>query len=471
MAVCLLSACGDDTSSEQSSLSVNESSLEFPQEGGSLKLTIVSNSNWSISNLPYWISSSTVSGIGNSTVTLKAEANENIDDRSGSITVFTNDGNNKKIVTVSQSGTHVSPLQVDNIAEKVFSGKQMPFYEDSIVITSNTRWIIEGPSWLSATFKNKNLELDGNTTREGAGVIYLVASETYTGQKARQGNITIKTIMGEKGVEIPVTQLGKDDIFQENKIVLTDCIVPELKFGAEVTAFRWAATMYALAPSDLTYDNIQNQWIYSPAPVDDHGVMWINADYPNTDYTFYYIGIDDNNYFAPLDYISKHVAHTASDVNQPKATISNVYYQDGTWHWDVKMDAQAVGYFAASFYKSELDEIGLIADFSKPYCAWAMAFFPICAFVKESTYFWLKTTDDIVICAWAVDKDYKLSNVMDFYVTSSTKTSTRTASEQGVKSIMNNGMQVLKNLRQVPVCKDVKHRGSAIGQKLERAKK
>lgn len=90
------------------SISVNPTSWSVAANGGTKSISITSNTNWTISNKPSWITASTTSGNGNGTVTLTASSNTG-SARNGSI-VFTA-GTASATVTVSQNA-HVAEPEV-----------------------------------------------------------------------------------------------------------------------------------------------------------------------------------------------------------------------------------------------------------------------------------------------------------------------------------------------------------------------
>lgn len=403
-------ACSDN-SKEDSYLNIETATLTFAVEGESKELIITSNSDWSITGLPTWLKASAVSGIGNSAITLTAEANDAIDDRNSSFNVYTNDGAVSREIAVKQEGTHVSPLQIDDVSKKIFSGKSSTNVEDSIVVTSNTRWTIEGPTWLRASFRGQELPMNGETIREGSGVIYLSSNETYTSEEAREATITIKTLTAIQGVDIPVRQLGKDDIQYTNPIILSDGFLFRLKFGSNVSAFRWMVYEEDLPPSELTYDNIMSYWVHYNAS--DDFVLYVGNASPNTPYYLYFIGIKENNYFTTLDHVNKQIIMTASDVNQPMANITDVTYANGEWQWNMAMNSYAKGFYFQAFYKSYYE--GMNLTLMKAYFAYLMMYTKPLYFQKSASQT-LPTTDDLIICTWAVGTDGERSTTIDMHV-------------------------------------------------------
>lgn len=87
---------------------------EFEKEGGTHQLTITSNTNWTISNKPNWISLSKTSGTKTMTIDVTASSNTG-STRDGYISIIS--GNVKKSVYVRQKGKG-KPEEGDNTTPK-----------------------------------------------------------------------------------------------------------------------------------------------------------------------------------------------------------------------------------------------------------------------------------------------------------------------------------------------------------------
>lgn len=91
-------------------LEVTNDDYWFPQSGGTLTLTVKSNSEWEIKNLPNWITTSTKYGKGNQTVTMQIKANTDVT-RYG--TFYFKSGEVESYVWFSQDGLP-TPSEDDN---------------------------------------------------------------------------------------------------------------------------------------------------------------------------------------------------------------------------------------------------------------------------------------------------------------------------------------------------------------------
>lgn len=88
--------------SPSTNLAVNPTSFYFPSSGNAQSLAITSNLNWTITNLPAWLSVNVASGTGNQIVTLTATANASISSQVANITV--SDGTLFLSVPITQAG-------------------------------------------------------------------------------------------------------------------------------------------------------------------------------------------------------------------------------------------------------------------------------------------------------------------------------------------------------------------------------
>lgn len=85
-------------------LAVDQSSLSFAIEGGSLVVSVFSNASWSAETSNSWMTIASASGYENGSFTVTADENDTGEDRFGSITVraFTTDASTALTISVSQ---------------------------------------------------------------------------------------------------------------------------------------------------------------------------------------------------------------------------------------------------------------------------------------------------------------------------------------------------------------------------------
>lgn len=130
------------------------------ENGGTRSISITSNTNWTISNKPSWITTSTTSGNGNGTVTLTASSNTG-SARNGSI-VFTA-GTASATVTVSQKA-YVPDTPEPEVLPMYYG--YIP-YDSSI---ASSTWVSEGFNLIAEDWIINGVT-NGNITKADAGAM------------------------------------------------------------------------------------------------------------------------------------------------------------------------------------------------------------------------------------------------------------------------------------------------------------
>ena len=69
------------------SVDIDKADLIFPASGGDISFNITSNTNWTLSDYPSWLTLSKTSGKGNQEIKATASENPNVTERTGSITL------------------------------------------------------------------------------------------------------------------------------------------------------------------------------------------------------------------------------------------------------------------------------------------------------------------------------------------------------------------------------------------------
>ena len=92
---------------ETKTLSASPNELSFEATGPTKSITISSNTSWSIS-CPEWCSLSAMSGLGNATISITAQANPNKEQRTGNI-VITGDGVSSVTIPLTQKPKEDDP--------------------------------------------------------------------------------------------------------------------------------------------------------------------------------------------------------------------------------------------------------------------------------------------------------------------------------------------------------------------------
>ena len=138
-----LSSCKNDE--EESTLSLNTSSLVFTALGGEDSFTVNSNTSWQINGAKSWCYVSITNGKGVQKVNVEVEKNTTKEERSCRLIVSTSDGLNQTL-TIKQDAAEttlaVSPADI------TFSGESGA--KDEITITTNGHWTITNiPDWIN----------------------------------------------------------------------------------------------------------------------------------------------------------------------------------------------------------------------------------------------------------------------------------------------------------------------------------
>lgn len=99
-------SCKDDEADE---VAVSQPSVNFSDNGGSQTIQVLSNTKWTVSGAPYWLTVAPSQGSGNGMMTLSATANT--DKQARNCTLYVQAGDAYTMVTVNQSGV-VAPTQI-----------------------------------------------------------------------------------------------------------------------------------------------------------------------------------------------------------------------------------------------------------------------------------------------------------------------------------------------------------------------
>ena len=171
-------------------LETEQLSLSFMAAGDSLNLSVLSNTNWTISSVPSWITVSPNQGEGDETVKVTASENPFTASRSGVIHLTQTGLTVDVAVTVSQAGkTFEVNTTVLNFEDKSSS-------QDITIRTDGTWTASSADSWITLS----------PTTASGNSTLSVTVSEN-TSDDERSGQVEI--VMADKSATINVVQQGK----------------------------------------------------------------------------------------------------------------------------------------------------------------------------------------------------------------------------------------------------------------------
>lgn len=243
-------ACGGGDDEVETTLSVSSSSLSADAGQESVTFQVTSNTSWSISGYPSWISVSPSSGqAGTISVNVNVVANSSTDSRNCTLYVTTTDGKKSSYVQIQQAGKNAS-LSVD---PTVTVGSEKGATK-SFKIECNTSWTLSGvPDWLNAT----PLTGDGNST---VTLSTLSANET-----AEERTATLKVTAGGQTASVKVTQsAGVENVkvIPTNMVSLYNKICFELEPVGNVHKFRYkiytTSELNRMSDKDII-DDLENQ--------------------------------------------------------------------------------------------------------------------------------------------------------------------------------------------------------------------
>lgn len=117
---------------------------EMEAQGGSVEVELKSNGEWTINSTEEWLSVSPMSGSGDATLRLTADANTERESRSAQITAVTKD--NSATLTLTQK----APQYYLTVTPKTFQcGSEGGVF--SVEVSSNVEWTVSLPQWITCS--------------------------------------------------------------------------------------------------------------------------------------------------------------------------------------------------------------------------------------------------------------------------------------------------------------------------------
>lgn len=164
--------------------------ITFPASGGKSSFNVTSNTNWTITNCPTWISLSKSNGKGNANIEIIAQDNPNTAERYGEMFLQINGKDEKTAITIKQYGKSFSLTP----SSLTFSDKSD---SQTVTIETDGSWNAStSSSWISLSPVSDS----GNAT------LTVSVSENTTNTER---NGTIQVTMSDKSLYISVNQKGK----------------------------------------------------------------------------------------------------------------------------------------------------------------------------------------------------------------------------------------------------------------------
>lgn len=171
-------------------IEVKPTLLSFSADAESKQLDISSNTDWSVTSLPEWLTASPQSGKNSQTITLKSQVNTSASSRSGKIKIEKQGLTLSAVVDVLQEGMNLS-VDNNNLQFGANASTQ------SIVINTLAGWTAScSEGWITLS----------QTSGTGKSTLSISVEEN-NGDNTRTGNVSI--LAGELSQTITVTQQGK----------------------------------------------------------------------------------------------------------------------------------------------------------------------------------------------------------------------------------------------------------------------
>lgn len=207
-------------------VSTNKLTIEAP-ENSTNTFNISSAKNWSVSDIPDWLTLSSSSGSGNLPITLTAQANGWVEKRNAVLTVF-GEGSNSQVITVVQNGADpVLSVSSNSLTIDATEGST-----GSFDISSNMDWTATcNDYWLRFNQSNGS----GNFT-------LVMTANTNPTVQTRTDTIKISG-MGVAAQKIIVTQkAGAASISVYPNNITIDATANSLKWLTIDSNIEWTAT-------------------------------------------------------------------------------------------------------------------------------------------------------------------------------------------------------------------------------------
>ena len=183
-------------------IETEESELSFNAAGGSQNLSVLSNTNWSVSSTPSWITVSPSQGEGDGSVKVTASDNPYTANRSGVIHLTQTGLSIDVAVSVSQAG------KTFNVNTTVLNFEDKQSMQTINIQTDGTWTASASESWITIS----------PTSDSGNSTLSVTVSEN-TSDDERSGQIVV--VMADKSVTINVIQKGKYFTVSNNLLTYT----------------------------------------------------------------------------------------------------------------------------------------------------------------------------------------------------------------------------------------------------------
>ena len=340
--VAVVAACSE-SKSDNDSLSVSAEVINFPAEGGSATFQISCTTSWSVvcDNEAIWLSQT--QGKGDCEIEIAMGATTSVKATENHIMVRADNGATRNIL-IKQAGELLSGTTLSVTNKNIyiaFGGKAHD--EDSMMVMTNTSWVLYGPEWLEAYYDGKWVTLSTTTAKVKGDVenSLTVTVKLRTAKALDQiddvfDELYIKPSYNENmGEKFQVCQLGKHSATPNVSVALAHGMACDWKVGIEVTDIYYKLTKEVIPASEITVEAIQKWKQAKPTTLNS----WRNLD-ANTCYYLYSAGSANGT----VKHYNSTYCITPSESNQALAPISNVVKKGDSWNYTVRPGSNCKAY-------------------------------------------------------------------------------------------------------------------------------
>ena len=217
IAMVTLVACSDDFVPELTT-NLETNSYEFTSEGGEQTFLLESNEQWSVGEVPDWITVAVIDApdtratsasyeSGKKAVTITVEANPDYEERTAELKLVSVSGEMVKITIKQEENTKfITDLESDELNFAHEGGMQ------SFVLESNEEWTIsELPAWLAVDVIDYDESASRVTSYESGKKEVTLTAEANEEYKVRSTELVLTSGKGVK-VELQIVQAKKPEL-------------------------------------------------------------------------------------------------------------------------------------------------------------------------------------------------------------------------------------------------------------------
>lgn len=185
------------------SVDIDNTDLMFPASGGDVSFNITSNTNWTLSDYPSWLTLSKTNGKGNQEIKATASENPNVTERSGSIILGIEGKDENKTISVTQQGKSFDLSPTSLTFSSVEGTKTVTITTDGTWNASTEEtWITLSPTESTGNSTLKVSVSENMSVNERSGTIFVKIGDKTT---------TISVAQGSKSFGIAPTSLSFAD--------------------------------------------------------------------------------------------------------------------------------------------------------------------------------------------------------------------------------------------------------------------